>query len=1011
MRNEKIYLQRIQRFTEMLKEKRYYNSEELQISFIYDENEPIPFEKALKSEFKPLKLNEEWGKLWGCSWFKMKGKIPENWRGKKAAALINVSGEACVWINGVPDQGLTNKVHWDHGTGKNYYPLFDKANGNEEVNLLLEGGANGLFGSGQNDYRIVQAELVCVNDKIVELYYDFRVLHDLAENSEENTPRRNKIIRGLNDAVNAWHDGEGIEESLKFTKKLLLSQANNSDLTVYSIGHAHIDLAWLWPIRETKRKAGRTFSTALKLMDEYPEYKFGSSQPQMYQWVKENYPEIFNKIKEKVKENRWECQGAMWCEPDMNLAGGESLARQCLYGKKFFKDEFDVEIKNLWLPDVFGYSAALPQILKKSDVDVFMTQKISWNETNKFPYHTFMWQGIDGTEILTHFLPTNDYNLANNPGQLIKSQKRYAQNDVSDEFLNLYGIGDGGGGPSRMHVELGLRQQNLEGVPKFKFSLAQDFFDKLAEIPKERLPRWVGELYLELHRGTYTTQALMKKHNRYLEQYLRDAEFLSVLTGKNPKEELDKIWKDTLLNQFHDILPGSSINRVYKEANELSRQNLKKLANIEKNLIAEKFGLDESSNIFLVYNSNSRDRKIILKLPYPDGSYTVETNEEKQLRFADNGFLEAELNIPANNYLTFTITETDENGDKQNLPSKNNVLENDLIRAELNEKGEIISVYDKECKRETLAGPANKLLVWEDKPNNWGAWDINHFYRETRPWEPELISQELTHLSDLTAEITQKFKVLNSSVTQKISIEKDSKEIRIYNEVDWKEEHKMLRVQAKPDIFADTASFEIQYGTIQRKTHENTTWNSAKFEVCAHRFADLSRPDYGFALLNDCKYGHYVKGNTLDLCLLRSPKDTDKEADLHKHDFTFSYYPHKGSLNESDTLHKAHNLNSKIRTFRVKKRSSENSLFKIEDDSVKIETVKWSEDKKSVIIRLYETCGACKTVSVHIDKRFKSVGEVNILEREIKNQNFVFAEQKLTFDCSPFEIKTFKLEL
>ncbi|MCF7815264.1 MAG: alpha-mannosidase 2c1, partial [Candidatus Cloacimonetes bacterium] len=532
MQREKIYIQRIQRFADRINKLRYTDPKPLSASFIYDKIDPIPYGTALKSEFKAIKIGEEWGELWGCAWFKFVGKIPTEFRGKEVGALFDLNGEGCVWKDGSPWLGLTNKIHWDLRSGKYFVPLFDNAEGGEEVDLLVEAGANGLFGSGQNDYRLQQAEIVIVNRDIIKLDLDLKVLINLFESLQENSPRRNKIIYGLNEVCNAWNDGKGIGKCLEITSDLLSNPANTSSLTAYSIGHAHLDLAWLWPVRETKRKGGRTFATALKLMEEYPEYKFGASQPQLYEWIKTDYPQLYERVKQAIADGRWEVQGAMWVEPDMNLAGGEALIRQCMYGKRFYQEEFGIDVKNLWLPDVFGYSAALPQILKKCGVDVFMTQKISWNETNIFPHHTFYWEGIDGTKILTHFLPTNDYNLANLPSQMIASEKRYAQNDVSDEFLNLYGIGDGGGGPSFEHIEMGLLQQNLEGVPRFKFAFAKEFFDKIAEIPAEKLPTWVGELYLELHRGTYTTQSLMKKHNRKLEQKLHDVEFLGVLAGE-----------------------------------------------------------------------------------------------------------------------------------------------------------------------------------------------------------------------------------------------------------------------------------------------------------------------------------------------------------------------------------------------------------------------------------------------------------------------------------------------
>ncbi len=984
MLDEKIYLQRIHKFGEMIHEKRFHGSSALEASFIYDKINPIPYEEALKAVYKPVKLHEVWGDQWGCAWFKFKGKVPADYMGKEVGALINLGGEGCVWKNGSPWVGLTNKIHWNLSAGKYFVPLYDISEGNEAIDLLIEAGANGLFGRDQKQYELMQAEIVTVDRKAWKLDADIKVLHDLAKSLEENTPRRNKIIHGLNNVCNLWNDGKGIDKCLEITEVLLSKPANNSAMTVFSIGHAHLDLAWLWPIRETRRKGGRTFATALKLIEEYPDYLFGASQPQLYQWIKEDYPQLYDRIKQAVKDKRWECQGAMWVEPDMNISGGEALVRQCFYGKKFYQDEFGIDVDHLWLPDVFGYSAALPQILKKAGVDYFMTQKISWNETNVFPHHLFMWQGIDGTKILTHFLPTNDYNLANMPGQLIASEKRYAQNDVSDEFLNLYGIGDGGGGPSRLHVEMGLRQQNLEETPKFKFAFADDFFKKIGQIPEEDLPHWVGELYLELHRGTYTTQGLMKWYNRKLELTLRDVEFLAAINVEYPKNEIEQIWKDTLLNQFHDILPGSSITWVYKDAHQMSKKNLAKLEGIKTTLLNQLHPTKKECDNYIIYNSQSWNRKEVIT--WSDGTDQL-------------------VSIPSLGYAA--VKKMAEAGDL--IKADVDFMENDLLRITFDDLGRIVSILDKEEDREVLAGPANNLQLWEDKPNNWGAWDINHYYRQTIPEQPELVDRKIIHNTSLKVILKQNLKVGSSMIEQQISITKNSRLITISNHVDWKDVHKMLRVAAEPAIYSNEASFEIQYGTLKRPTHSNTSWDRAKFEVAAHRFADLSQPDYGFALLNDSKYGHFVQGNVMDLTLLRAPKDTDPEADLHEHDFTFAYYPHQGNLINSDVLRQGHNLNSPVIVQQVEMlpETKQLSYFDIDGDNVKIEVVKPAENGDGLIIRLYEYSGKSSKNRLKIHNQVEKIIEVDLLE----NDELIITENSQEVDLlfEPFEIRSFRI--
>lgn len=1012
MQREKIYIERIKRFSERVRTKQYTKLADLKASFIYDKKVPIPYEKAVKAKYVSIKKDEKWGDLWGCAWFKFTGQIPAKAMGKEIGAIINIDGEACLWQNGSPSLGLTNKIHWYLGSAKEFIPLYKKAKGGEKVELFLEAGANNLFGAGDDNYKIKKMEIVIVNSQIIKLSYDLDVLISLFETLPDKTPRRNKIIYDLNKVCNNWNDGNGIDDCLNITAELLSKHANSSAITAYSIGHAHLDLAWLWPIRETIRKGGRTFATALKLIEEYPDYKFGASQPQLYQWIKNDYPQLYEEVKRAVANRKWEVQGAMWVEPDMNLTSGESLVRQCLFGKRFYQEEFGIDVKELWLPDVFGYSAALPQILKKCGIDYFMTQKISWNETNIFPHHTFMWEGIDGTRILSHFLPTNNYNLGNTPKELIESEKRYAQNDVSDEFLNLYGIGDGGGGPSAHHIEMGLRQQNLEGVPKFKFAFAEDFYKKIDEIPKEKLPLWSGELYLELHRGTYTTQALMKKHNRLLEQKLHNVEFLGSLVEDFKQSALDEIWKNTLLNQFHDILPGSSINWVYKDANSLSRKNLKKLDKLEKELLILLHGEQgKGTDKFVLYNSQPWKRKEVIQLAASDGQYWVGDGTSSEIMNAENGVIDYQIELPPCGYNCILIEGVDVSFPQKEilLKASKNSLENNLIKVEFAKDGTIVSMYDKVEKREILAGKANELLLWEDEPNNWGAWDVNHFYRETTPQKATLISAKVVHLSDLCATLFQQFKIGNSTIEQKITITKNSKLIKFENKVVWKEEHKMLRVSAHPDIYSPRASYEIQYGTLQRATHSNTSWEAAKFEVAAQRFADLSQPDYGFAILNDCKYGHYIKENVISLNLLRSPKDTDKEADLHTHEFTFCYYPHKGSLIESDTLQLAHNLNSPLMQFPVSElpENRQRSFYNIMGGNVKLEVIKKAEDGNGIIVRMYETAGTFTKITFQAADGWEQLTETDMLENAREQICGKTNEIKLQF--KPFEIRTFRI--
>ena len=1032
MLNEKIYVTRIIRFRDEMAGKLYTERSPLKAEYIYEQDYPIPYQTELdntnekeittadnkKYNFNTIAIGEEWGKVWGSSWFRFTGIIPKDWQGKETGVLIDLEAEGCIFRDGEPWQGLTNKIHWNVNSGKRLAILTDNAKGGEDVFLLVEGGANGLFGAGQEFFRYRQAELCLIDRKAWKLYYDLETIASIINKLPERTPRRQKLIRKSNDAISAYNEGRGIDESLQITAELLAQPASESAMEIYSIGHAHLDLGWLWPVRETRRKGGRTFATALRFMEEYPQYKFGASQPQLLEWVKEDYPRLFDKVKDAVAEGKWECQGAMWVEPDMNITSGESLVRQCFYGKKLWQEEFGKNIDHLWLPDVFGYSAALPQILKKCGVDYFMTQKISWNETNTFPHHTFYWEGIDGTQIATHFLPTNDYNCSNLPKQLIEAEERFAQNDVADEFLNLYGIGDGGGGPSRIHIELGIRQQNTEGVPKFKFSLAEDYFKKLGKIPANQLPVWKGELYLELHRGTYTTQALMKKYNRKLELELRDVEFMGALAGKIDQQMMDIIWKNTLLNQFHDILPGSSIKWVYDDAHALSEQNLLLLHKYRMKILNElnPTAADNASKYhYQIYNSLSWERTEIVSLELPDSEDNWEAlNSRGETLFSEisESVMQVQVTVPSMGYTTITLTKINARkvNSKTMIIDKNH-LENEYIRIKLNDEGVIESICHKEMNREMLAGNANLFLMYEDKPNDWGAWDINHFYRDTQPEQAKLISANVIENSALTIALQLEFEIGNSQITQVMSLNIGEKIIRCWNNVDWKEKDKMLRVRTVPEIFTQEATFEIQYGMLKRPTHNNTSWDRARFEVCGHRFADISQNDCGFALINDCKYGHYIKDNVMELTLLRSPQYPDNTADIREHFFSFAYLPHTEELVQSNVLKQAHAFNSELIVQKIADlpHKAETSFFRICGGDVKIEVAKPAADGNGIILRLYEYYGKETHISLKTDKIWGKLTETDMLENDLhlisRNMN------KTPLYFKQFEIRTFRLTM
>jgi alpha-mannosidase len=997
MQLERIHIQRIQKFISRLKPQIYSERLPLQAEYLGNHDKPIPYSEIGKFQFKEIAIGVNWGKPWDSTWFRFSAVVPDSLIGKEIGAWVDTDGESCVWKNGSPWQGLTNKQDSYHNAGKYFIPLAKSAIAGERVEIIVEAAANGMFGKDKNDYKLVEAALVSYNPHIFDIWLNMDLLINLALHLPVHTVRRQKILFGLNAICNVWQEGKGIGQAANLIHKLKSQPAHASALTAYSVGHAHIDLAWLWPIRETKRKSGRTFSTALRMIENYPCYIFGASQAQLYKWTKELYPTLYNEIKAAVKNGRWEVQGAGWVEFDTNLTGGEAIIRQLFYGKRFFQEEFGISPDVLWLPDCFGFNGNLPQLMKGCDVEYFTTQKLSWNESDTFPYHNFIWQGIDGSEVIAHQQPTNDYCFSNSPQDFLETETRFTQSDAFDEFLNLYGIGDGGGGPGREHIEYALCQENLEGVSKVKFSPARDFFEKLASYDREFFPVWFGELYLQYHRGTYTTHALMKKHNRMSELLLHDAEMLAALTGKEYPTALQPIWEDIMLMQFHDIIPGTSITWVYDDAKAMSESNHQLL----KTLIQEKLQIlakgetvvEDVPQAYLLLNTQSWDRNETIRIPTASGTVWLKAF------------------VPAYGYSIVPMP-----AKQTAIPqSFQGILENEFLRVTLSPQATITSIYDKETGREILEAPSNVLKLWEHIPNKW-SWDIQHFYRETEPLlaaEVTLEAEQSYIIPDVIASATYRILIGNSIIYQTISLVNGERSICFAHEVDWKENLQMLRVHFYPNIHSTEATYEIQFGAVKRTTRPNTSWEKAQFEVPAHRFADLSEPDYGAALINDCKYGYRVEGNELELTLLCSPTAMDAQADLHMHTYNYMFYPHQGCFEQSDVVQTAHCFNSPLLVLPVSAdRCGESfSYFSILGDRVKLETVKPCETGEGVILRLYEYTGSKAKVELKILIPCTTIYQVSMTEKFDASQPSQKVDKRqdgsyLALEFKPFEIKT-----
>ena len=962
--------------------------------------EPVPFAERRQGRKLVLRPGQRWSKAaFDCAWFHFTGTVPAAAAGTNIVLLINLNGEGCVADEGGrPVLGLTSissGFSRELGEpGKRVVPFRGNAAGGEAVDLWVEAGANDLFGVRRNNGVLQEAAIAIRNPELHALHYDFEVLHALLRQLPEDSSRAVQLRRSLETAGSLLRDFT--KEEAAAARALLcpeLTRRNKAaPLTVWAVGHAHMDLAWLWPIRETIRKSGRTFATAVSMLERYPDYIFGASQPQQYAWVKEHYPSVYQGIKQRVAEGRWEVQGAMWVESDINVPSGESLIRQILYGKRFFREEFGKDPVCLWQPDVFGYSGSLPQLLVKSGVRHFMTQKLSWNWVTRHPHHTFWWQGIDGSAVLAHMPPEDTYNSSGSPAALAKAAERFIDKDVSDSCLMLFGIGDGGGGPGEEHLERLAREKDLDGLPPVVQRPAEEFFRHI-ERGSERYATWAGELYLERHQGTYTTQGRSKRYNRKLELALRELEFAAAMAAEfagasYPHTALEQIWKEVLLYQFHDILPGSSITRVYDEAlaryGVLTRE-VEELTAATDAALCRQIGRPRFEQPVVVLNSLSWDREEWLK--------------------RDERWIKAK--VPS---LGYAVLDAAVEAPFEAPIVSGSLLENDKLRIAFDKSGAIVSCFDKEAAREALAPGmlGNVLAVYQDDGD---AWDIPMNYRERAPKRPRLHATEIVRDGPRAA-LCHTYRIGNSTLRQEVVLFAGSRRIDFVTAVDWHESGKMLRTSFVPAVSANEATCDIQFGSIRRPTHTNTPADWAKFEICAHKWIDISDRGYGAALLNDCKYGHCVQGNVLDLNLLRSPGHPDPVADRAEHRFTYSFYPHQGDYVAGGVMRAGYELNVPLRVLAEAPRggplASSVTWFRIDAPEIVIETVKQAEDGQGLVVRLYESAGASTRAELACGFALAEAAEANLIEEEPKPLDV--SGGALRLDFRPFEIRTLRLK-
>jgi alpha-mannosidase len=988
------------------------------------------------SNWEKFELGQTWGGRDKTCWFRLPFQVPEIPAKQKLSAIILpgkkfdfISSEGgdlreyelLVYLDGGPLQSLDVR--------RNKIPLWDKVRSGEKHLLAIE-----AFSGLENHTHVFrQAELVAVRQDVEDFYYNSKLAFEALVLLNETEPCYVALYKILNESllkINFLLEGQdgffdSVADANRFLKKGLkdLPQAEKM-VNVICIGHSHLDIAWKWQTSHSRKKAARTAANALRQIELYPNFRFMQSQPQLYQYLQENYPDMFEKIKEKVKAGQWEATGGMWVESDCNLPGGESLVRQFLYGKRFFKKEFGTDSKVVWLPDVFGFCYSLPQIIKKSGMEYFTTTKLSWNQFTDFPFDTFWWQGLDGTKILTHMVSTpdrrgwNDYSVDLNPANIKWCWDNYRQKENNEEVLLSFGWGDGGGGPTPDMQEKSNRMFLFPNLPNHRQDFVEKFFAALDKRVKE-LPVWNDELYLEYHRGCYTSQAQIKRNNRKSEVLLHNAEFLSTLnflkTGDYPQQDLNKAWELLLLNQFHDILPGSSIPEVYED----SEQEFETIRNFGKsaieNAIEQLAEIQQSGqyDFYYIFNTLGHQRTDVVELTIPEDLESFEIrNKNKSLPYqkvSNNTILVEIKDVPSYGYLVLTLHQTNSKPFfGPDLVATTNKLENDFFRIHVDEKGHFTSIYDKRQNREVIqqGKTGNVLQVFEDRPLSNDAWDIDIFYLDKKTEIDSVDNIEVLEKGPVRVCLLVERTFLKSKITQKIYIYHSIPRIDFETEINWGQHQTLLKVAFPVNVFSSKATYEIPYGSIERPTHWNTISDMAKFEVPAQKWADLSDAGYGVGLLNDCKYGYDIKDSTLRLTLLRSPIDPDPNADIGFHKFCYSLLPHGGDWREGDTAQNAYHLNVPLIAKKVKAENptADFSFVACNQKNIFVETIKKAEGKNGIVVRLYEAYNKTTTAELLFAYPIEKVFDCNLLEKE--QTPIKFNGQKILFTISPFEIKT-----
>lgn len=960
--------------------------------------EPVPHHEAAVQRYEPMAIGTRWGRPWGTTWFRVSGAVPGGWTGPQLEAVIDLGfgsrhagfqAEGLVWVDGVPLQGVHPR--------RQAVPLPHLAEG--AFAFLVEGAANPMLGAGfmpsplgsldtAGDtplYTLRCADLALRDDEVVGLCLDVEVLTGVMGALDLRDPRRQRLLRILERAFDAI-DVDRVADTARHARSVLapaLEQtARSSSMRVIGVGHAHIDTAWLWPLRETVRKCARTFASAVRLMDDDPTYRFVCSQAVQYHWIEQQYPELFARIRGKVAAGQFVPVGGMWVEADMNLPGGESLVRQFVHGQRYFESRFGVRCREVWIPDVFGYPASMPQVYAAAGCERFVTQKLSWNKQNRFPHNTFWWEGLDGTRVLTHFPPVDTYNAEVTGAEMAFSERNFQDHGWSDWALMPFGHGNGGGGPTREMLGRAHRMADLDGVPRLTLGTTDEFFAHLdAEVAAGApVPVWRGELYFEMHRGTLTSQIETKVGNRRCERLLREAELWWATAGRTvPAEvqaELDELWRAVLVQQFHDIIPGSSIAWVHADA---EREHARVAARLEA-LIADALARVAPGDGRVVANAATHARTEV-----------IDVDGEPALVSVPGSGVAALEPVAVDVIHQVVVTE--------------HSMANGLVAVSWDLDGTITSIIDVVRGRELL--PAGRPVAFEiapDHPVEYDAWDVEAWTLRNGVPVGGVTNVALVEAGPLRAALRVERSFGASSMVTTSVLRAGSARLDVEIDVEWHEHEQLLTLMVPLDVRASEATCDIQFGTVRRPTHPSSPWDAAKFEVCAHRFVDLAEPAFGVAVLNDGRFGHSLFDGGIRVSLLRGARFPDPEADQGRHRVTLAVLPHGPGLHE--VLREAEALNVPLRL--ATGGAAPAPIVTVDHPGVQITAVKRADDGSGdLIVRLHEACGDRSDVAVHVAGGVRSAQWCNALEEPLSSIDVT--DTFLSVPLRPFQLATLRL--